>query len=225
MSGPLSVDARDKGTDERALRRSAWSLIAMFGALFLYTAADLASKEWALDTLSLARAGNQPPICQPDAQGFMDIQRLPTQPMVFVEGILDLHYAENCGAAFGLLRSAPGWVRALVFGLAAIGASVVLIVMFVRGSGGKPFAAAVPLILSGAIGNLSDRVRHGFVVDFIQVNPRLFDYPTFNVADIAITIGVGLLLIDGMNKPASEPVGLAPPTTPTSDKAASKDSV
>jgi signal peptidase II len=58
------------------------------------------------------------------------------------------------------------------------------------------------LILSGAIGNLSDRVRHGFVVDFIQVDPRLFEYPTFNVADIAISVGVGLLLIDGMKKPA-----------------------
>jgi signal peptidase II len=58
------------------------------------------------------------------------------------------------------------------------------------------------LILSGAIGNVSDRIRHGFVVDFIQVDPRLFEYPTFNVADIAISIGVGLLLIDGMKKPA-----------------------
>ena len=192
----------------------------MLGALLLYTVADLASKEWALDALSRARTGNQPAVCQPDAQGYMDIQRLPTPPKVFIEGILDLHYAENCGAAFGLLRSAPGWLRALVFGLAAIGASVVLIVMFVRGAGGKPFAAAVPLILSGAIGNLSDRVRHGFVVDFIQVNPRLFDYPTFNVADIAITIGVGLLLIDGMKKPAVEPVGGQTP-----DNTASKDSV
>jgi signal peptidase II len=193
----------------------------MLALLLVYTAADLVSKEWALDTLSRARTGRQPPICQPDEQGYMDIQRLPTPPQTFIEGVLDMHYAENCGAAFGMLRSAPGWVRALVFGVAAVGASVVLIVMFVRGSGGRPFAIAVPLILSGAVGNLSDRVRHGFVVDFIQVNPRLFEYPTFNVADIAITIGVVLLLIDGMKQPVPSPAGGARHADPTT----SKDSV
>jgi signal peptidase II len=165
----------------------------------------LASKEWALDTLSLERRGTKPPICQPDERGYMEIQRLPVAPKPFISGAINFHYAENCGAAFGMLRSAPGWVRALVFGVAALGASVVLTVMFVRGSGGAPFAAAVPLILSGALGNLSDRVRHGFVVDFIQVDPKLFEYPTFNVADIAITIGVALLLIDGMKKPDAAP--------------------
>jgi len=173
----------------------------MLLTLVLYTAADLVSKEWALDTLSHERRGNKPPVCQPDERGYMEIQRLPTPPKKFIDGFLNMHYAENCGAAFGMLRSAPGWLRALVFGVAAVGASVALSVMFVRGTGGKLFGAAVPLIVSGAIGNLSDRVRHGFVVDFIQVDPRLFEYPTFNVADIAITIGVGLLLIDGIKKP------------------------
>ncbi|MDB4975333.1 MAG: Lipoprotein signal peptidase [Myxococcaceae bacterium] len=198
-----------EGAGAREVRRSTRALLVMLALLSLYTVADLASKEWALDTLSRARTGQQPPICQPDEQGYMDMQRLPTPPTHFIAGILDMHYAENCGAAFGMLRSAPGWVRALVFGVAAIGASIVLIVMFVRGSGGKPFAVAVPLILSGAIGNLSDRVRHGFVVDFIQVDPKLFEYPTFNVADIAITIGVALLLIDGMKKPQTEPLRAA----------------
>ncbi|MDB4988457.1 MAG: Lipoprotein signal peptidase [Myxococcaceae bacterium] len=201
-------------------RRDARALLLMLATLALYTFADLASKEWALDTLSRARSGQPPAICQPDEQGYMDMQRLPTPPQHFISGVLDMHYAENCGAAFGMLRSAPGWLRALVFGVAAVGASVVLLVMFVRGSGGKPFALAVPLILSGAVGNLSDRVRHGFVVDFIQVDPKLFEYPTFNVADIAITIGVALLLIDGMKKPA--PAAL----TERTDKAveASEDS-
>jgi signal peptidase II len=183
-------------------------------ALVLYTAADLGSKEWALEALSLARRGANPPVCQPDERGYMEIQRLPVAPRPFVEGVINFHYAENCGAAFGMLRSAPGWLRALVFGVAALGASVVLTVMFVRGSGGRPFAAAVPLILSGALGNLSDRVRHGFVVDFIQVDPRLFEYPTFNVADIAITIGVALLLIDGMKKPGSAVVTPAASNAP-----------
>jgi signal peptidase II len=179
----------------------------MLVSLGVYTFLDLASKEWALSALSRARFGTPAPICQPDGEGYTRMQRVPTDPKVLVDGYLVAHYAENCGAAFGMLRTAPSWARALVFGIAAFGACVVLTLMFVRGAGGKLFAAAVPLILSGAIGNLSDRIRHGFVVDFIQVDPRLFEYPTFNVADIAISVGVGLLLIDGMKKPVSQPNG------------------
>jgi len=186
------------------VRRGPRALVIMIVSLLVYTALDLGSKEWALDNLSRERQGERPPICQPDERGYLEIQRLPLPPRPFVEGTINLHYAENCGAAFGMLRNAPGWLRALVFGIAAIGASIVLTTMFVRGAGGRLFGAAVPLVLSGALGNLSDRVRHGFVVDFIQVDPRLFEYPTFNVADIAITVGVGLLLIDGMKKPRSE---------------------
>jgi signal peptidase II len=186
----------------RSTQRSGMALLVMLASLVVYTAADLASKEWALNHLSHARSAGAPPICQPDEQGYTRIQRLPSEPQVFIDGVIVLHYAENCGAAFGMLRTAPSWARAAVFGVAALGACIVLTLMFVRGAGGKLFGAAVPLILSGAIGNLSDRVRHGFVVDFIQVDPRLFEYPTFNVADIAISVGVGLLLLDGMKKPA-----------------------
>ncbi|MET0284823.1 MAG: signal peptidase II [Polyangiales bacterium] len=188
-----------------SLRRSAGALLVMLASLAVYTAADLVSKEWALDHLSHERTGHKPPVCEADEQGYLEIQRLPGPPQALFEGVIDLHYAENCGAAFGMLRAAPGWVRALVFGVAGIGASVVLISMFVRGAGGPLFAIAVPMILSGAIGNLCDRVRHGFVVDFIQVNPRLFEYPTFNVADVAITVGVVLLLLDGLRKPVVAP--------------------
>lgn len=177
----------------------------MLGSLAVYTYLDLASKDWALSNLSRERSGAPTAICQPDADGYTRMQRVPTDPKVLVDGYLVAHYAENCGAAFGMLRTAPSWVRALVFGVAALGACIVLTLMFVRGAGGALFAGAVPLILSGAIGNLSDRIRHGFVVDFIQVDPRLFEYPTFNVADIAISIGVGLLLIDGMKKQAPAP--------------------
>jgi signal peptidase II len=187
-------------------RRTPRALLIMLASLALYTFADLGTKEWALDNLSRENAAAGP-VCEPDAQGLRSFQRMPTAPQPFISGVLRLHYAENCGAAFSMLRNAPGWARALVFGVASIGAAIVLTLMFVRGSGGKLFAAAVPLILSGAIGNLADRVRHGFVVDFIQVDPSLFNYPVFNVADIAIAVGVGLLLIDGGgDKPKKKPV-------------------
>lgn len=174
----------------------------MLVSLSLYTFADLATKEYALDNLSTPST-HPTPVCEADQHGHRSFQRIPSQAVPLVDGVLRLYYAENCGAAFSMLRAAPGWLRALVFGVANIGAVLVLSVMFVRGAGGKPFAAAVPLILSGAIGNLSDRVRHGFVVDFIQVDPRLFSYPVFNVADIAIAVGVGLMLLDGMKKPST----------------------
>jgi signal peptidase II len=183
------------------VRRGPRAIAIMLASLAIYTFADLASKEWALESLARERQGEQPPVCQPDERGYMEYQYLPLAARPLIPGYINAHYAENCGAAFGMLRNAPGWLRALVFGVAAVGAAVVLTLMFVRGAGGKSFALAVPLILAGAVGNLSDRVRHGFVVDFIQVDPRLFEYPTFNVADILIFIGVALLLIDGIKKP------------------------
>lgn len=179
------------------------ALAIMLASLFLYTFADLASKEWALDNLSRERAGTPPPVCQPDDEGYVRMQRLPGPSFTLIEGYLEFRYAENCGAAFGMLRTAPSWVRALIFGVAGVGACIVLTMMFMRGTGGKLFAWSVPLVLSGAIGNLTDRVRHGFVVDFIRFHIRNnWEYPTFNVADIAIAVGVGFLLLDGLKKPA-----------------------
>jgi len=195
-------------------RRSLRALGIMLLSLAAYTYADLGTKEWALDELSRPNE-HAAPVCEPDAQGRIDYQRLPLPPRPLVEGVLRASYAENCGAAFSMLRSAPGWVRALVFGVASIGGGILLSVLFVRGSGGKLFGASVPLIMSGAIGNLSDRVRHGFVVDFLQVDPKLFSYPVFNVADIAIAIGAGLLLLDGFVKPAARDPAPSPPPTAT----------
>ena len=165
--------------------------------------ADLGSKSWASSTLSTERIGTPPAVC-----GGTGMQRLPSEQLVLSESYLELSYAENCGAAFGLLRDAPDWLRRSVFGIAALAAAIVLFWMFVQGRGGSLFAWSVPLIVSGAVGNLIDRVRFGYVVDFIRFHlPAgsyvFFDlehdwsYPTFNVADITITVGVALLVIDG----------------------------
>jgi len=181
-------------------RRNAKALALLVASLGLYLAADLGTKEWALDNLARARA-EKPPLCEPDARGRISYQNAPLPSRPFIEGFIDLHYAENCGAAFSMLGTAPAWLRALVFGGVGVAAAGIFLLMFIRGAGGPPFALAVPLILSGALGNLTDRVRHGFVVDFIQIDPRLFDYPTMNVADIWIAIGVALVVIDGFRKP------------------------
>jgi signal peptidase II len=188
---------------ETGTRRGPRAITLMFVSLVALTAIDLGTKEWALDNLSAPRAAeHRPAVCEPEGYGAASYQRKPGPSRALFPGILNLYYAENCGAAFSMLRTAPTWLRLSVFGAASLGATIVLITMFVRGSGSTLFAAAVPLIVSGAIGNnLSDRPRHGFVVDFLQVDPDLFNYPIFNVADIWIAIGFGLLVIDGFRNP------------------------
>lgn len=174
--------------------------ICIVGAVML-TALDLGTKQWALETLSTERFGEPPPVCEPDEHGYVTMQRSRGSSVVLVEGYLELQYAENCGAAFGLMRQAPMWIRRAIFGLAAVIASIALLYMFVKGRGGVLFAWSVPFIVSGALGNLVDRLRLGYVVDFIRFHlENRWEWPTFNVADAAITVGVALLLLDGIRE-------------------------
>ena len=178
--------------------RPAKAIVLCLVAVALLTAMDLGSKHWALGRLSQESTFGSDPVCTPDAYGRIVPQRAQRPPVVLIDGYLEFRYAENCGAAFGFMRDMPTVVRKGVFYVAASGAIVLLMWMFIAGRGGKLFAISVPLIVSGAIGNLVDRVNLGFVVDFIRfhINDR-WAYPTFNVADIWITVGVILILIEG----------------------------
>jgi signal peptidase II len=105
--------------------------------------------------------------------------------------------AHNTGAAFSFLADAGGWQRWFFTAITVV-ISVALVAML-RRSGDKPLvAAAFALVLGGALGNLYDRLTLGYVVDFIQVHGGGYYFPAFNVADSAITIGVALLLWDGV---------------------------
>ena len=178
--------------------RSGKALILFLAATAVLTAMDLGSKHWALDRLSQPSSLASEPVCQPNEYGRIQTQRAQRPPVVLIEGYLEFRYAENCGAAFGFMRDMPTLVRTGVFYVAAAGAVILLLWMFVTGRGGTLFALSVPLIISGAIGNFVDRVRFGYVVDFVRfhLNDR-WAYPTFNVADAWITIGVALILIEG----------------------------
>ena len=159
-------------------------------------AADLGTKDWASNTLSEERAVPPPDTCTPGR-----LQRAPLPSIVVIEGYLEMQYAENCGAAFGIGNDWSTTTRRLVFIPAALVATFALFWMFWRGSGGPLFAWSVPFVVSGAVGNLVDRIRYGYVVDFIRFHVHdAFEYPTFNVADIAIVVGVGLLVLDGFRK-------------------------
>jgi len=184
---------------ESTARRTNKALVAAILATVALLGADLGSKAWALTELSETRVGEPPPLCEADDIGRISFQRARKPAVVLVDDYLEMRYAENCGAAFGLMRSSSAVARSAVFGVAALGAVIFLGLMFVRGRGGPLFAAAVPFVISGAAGNIHDRLRYGYVVDFVRFHlPSGWEWPTFNVADAAIVVGVGLLLIDGL---------------------------
>lgn len=111
---------------------------------------------------------------------------------------LNVTLAHNYGAAFSFLSDAGGWQRSFFIVLASV-VSVVLLVWLLRLPRGEwRTGLGLALVLGGAIGNLVDRVKLGYVVDFIDVHFGGWHYPAFNVADSAITCGVILLLLDAL---------------------------
>ena len=110
---------------------------------------------------------------------------------------LDIIRLHNPGAAFSFLADAGGWQR-WFFTIFAVGVSVMLVVWLrkVRLKTEPILAIALALVLSGAVGNVIDRIEHGYVVDFIHVHWQQAYFPAFNIADSAITIGAILLLWD-----------------------------
>ena len=121
-----------------------------------------------------------------------------------VTPFFNLVLAHNAGAAFSFLAGAGGWQRWL-FTIVTIAISIGLVVLLRRHGRHALLASAFALVLGGALGNLYDRLTLGYVVDFIQVHWAGWHFPAFNVADSAITIGVVLLLWDGM-RPSPRPL-------------------
>ncbi len=120
---------------------------------------------------------------------------LPLQPLPVLPSFnLTLMY--NTGAAFSFLAGAGGWQRWLFIVLASV-ISVVLVIWLLRLSRDQRLqAAALVLVLGGAVGNLIDRLLYGHVIDFIQLYYQHWYWPTFNIADAAISVGAVLLIID-----------------------------
>jgi len=101
----------------------------------------------------------------------------------------------NSGAAFSFLAGASGWQRWFFVGLGAV-ASIFIVWMLKRHPEQKLFCFAVSMILGGALGNVIDRLLHGYVVDFIQLHYAGWAFPSFNLADSAITLGAICLVLD-----------------------------
>lgn len=118
---------------------------------------------------------------------------------VHVTSFFNVVRVHNTGAAFSFLAGASGWQRWFFIGLGVVAAG--FIVWMLRSHGGqKMFAWALALILGGALGNVIDRLLHGYVVDFIQVHWAGRYFPSFNLADSAITLGAILLIVDELRR-------------------------
>ena len=142
-----------------------WLLLALLVAV-----ADQLSKWWIL-------------------QHFRPGEVLPVLP------VFNLVLTFNTGAAFSFLSDAGGWQRGFFVGVTLVVAVGLVVWLRRLHPGRKPLAAALALVLGGALGNLVDRVRFGRVTDFLDFHWQGWHWPAFNLADSAITLGVVLLIL------------------------------
>ncbi len=112
-----------------------------------------------------------------------------------IPGFFNITHVRNRGAAFSLFSDASGSFRSIFFVTVTI-VAIIVISLLIRKTRERLPITAFALILGGAAGNLIDRLRYGEVVDFVQWYVRSYYWPSFNVADSAITVGVCLLAVD-----------------------------
>ena len=146
-----------------------FAYLAVAGGVFLI---DQSSKAWAVSRL---RFGD---------------------PISLIPGFLNFAYAENTGVAFSMLDDHGSTGRWGLSVIALIAGTLVIYFFWRTPRADDRILGALALLLAGIIGNVTDRIRLGFVVDFIDVQLGSWHYPTFNVADMSIVIGAGLLILD-----------------------------
>lgn len=117
----------------------------------------------------------------------------------YVTPFFNIVRAHNTGAAFSFLADHSGWQRWLFTGI-GVAAAVFIVWMLKSHPGQKLFSFAMACILGGAIGNVVDRMMHGYVVDFLDLHLGASHFPAFNVADSAITIGAICLILDELRR-------------------------
>jgi signal peptidase II len=126
------------------------------------------------------------------------MEKLPLhQSIKVVEGVFSLTHVRNTGGAFGIFGGARGGLGSVLFLVVSLVAIGCIFVMLVRlKDSDKHLSLSYSLILSGAVGNLIDRVRYGEVVDFLDFYISSFHWPAFNIADSAICVGIGLMALE-----------------------------
>jgi len=135
---------------------------------------------------------------------------VPLYDKIALTSFINITHQHNRGAAFSFLADASGWQRWFFTALAVVvSVGIVVWLWRIRREKLLVLSSGLALVLGGAIGNVVDRIRFGYVVDFIQVLIAGWPFPSFNVADSAISVGAALLIIDalfisGRVKPAAE---------------------
>jgi signal peptidase II len=179
---------------------SKWTLLAvLFVSLVL---ADQVTKFLAVDRLTTVfEHGGEPALGEKIARfyEYRHLERLATDPHYVFRPVWRMNYVENPGAAWGMFRELSLGFRNLFFGLISIGA-VIFIVAYYRKLDERQryLQIALALVLAGAVGNFLDRVARGYVIDFIEWywwNRVDLRWPTFNIADSLIVVGVAMLLV------------------------------
>ncbi len=118
----------------------------------------------------------------------------------------NITYAQNPGAAFSFLADQPGWQRWFFTVIAVIASTIFFIWLKKTPAKQRLLAIALACMLSGALGNLVDRVIYGYVIDFLDFYLGQYHWPTFNIADSIIFIGASLMIIDSFKSQQSDPV-------------------
>ncbi|MCD6451185.1 MAG: signal peptidase II [Acidobacteria bacterium] len=135
----------------------------------------------------------------------IDRSLFPGESRVIINGFLDITYAKNTGAAFGLFSQSISPLKPILFYLFSIVAIAVIIYYILRfPARERGIQLALALIFAGALGNFLDRLRLGYVIDFIDIHLKGYHWPTFNIADSVICIGVGILIYKMITAPSEE---------------------
>jgi len=114
-----------------------------------------------------------------------------------IDGFFDITYVRNTGVAFGIFSSISSPAKSVLLSVFTACAAVVVITYSVRNPArNRLLQVALALILGGALGNLYDRLAYGYVVDFLEFYARSYHWPSFNIADSAISTGVALLALE-----------------------------
>ena len=130
---------------------------------------------------------------------WMIVKWVPLYDKIPINGFINITHQRNTGAAFSFLADAGGWQKWFFIVLAlAVSTFIVAWLWRIRAAGQIVLSAGLALVLGGAIGNVIDRIVRDSVVDFIQVLIAGWPFPSFNVADSAITVGAALLIIDAL---------------------------
>jgi signal peptidase II len=189
MSDAPGIPATARADSVGAARGASYGFLAVTALVTLV--ADLGTKIWAERRLGTGA-------------GLL-------RPVDLIDGYLDLVLAKNPAGAWSMLQDVPDAIRRPMFMILSVAAIVFIVSVYRRLlPGQRALRWGLPLVLGGALGNLVDRIRYSYVIDFIHMHAtwggRDHHWPTYNVADIAICVGVGLMVLDMLVGPKSRAV-------------------